>query len=183
MLKKLLCYFIFLISFLLISANSEVYANQKNMTPSIDERFEEVGYKSVDEAVTEFENYFNCEVILPKVSPPISLTHKYGRFSKDMRYDSNNALNIIFVNKNLKDNIYKIDIRPLTNKVNFDNKVSFKGEEYKLKNGNKAIYFEEHQFEFLVFEQNKLQYILGLHKNSSNLEKVELLLRIANSVE
>lgn len=161
---------------ILFSVNEGVHANPKNALPSFEERFAEVGYKPVEESVKEFENYFKRDVKLPEIMPSISFTHKFGRFYEDKKYKANDSLGIMFVNKDLSENVYKIDIRPL------ENKLSFEGEEHTLRDGSKAIYFEDQLFNFLVFEENNLQYILGIHKRVSNIKTPETLIRIANSV-
>ncbi|MEK5422941.1 carbon monoxide dehydrogenase [Viridibacillus sp. FSL R5-0477] len=152
-------------------------ANPIDTPPSFEEKFTEVGYKSVEESVNEFANHLKVDVKLPTIMPPITFTHKFGRFYRDKKYSMNDSLEIIYVNKDIRNNIYKIDIRPLKNKINF------KGKEYALKDGSKGIYFEHLYLNFLVFEKNNLQYILGIHKNVSNIEIPETLVRIANSIE
>ena len=180
MLKKFY-YVISIISItILFSANEGVYANFQNRPPSFEEKFTEVGYKSVEESVKEFENHCKCDVKLPKIMPSISVTHKFGRFYEDKTYGINDSLGIMFVNKDLSENIYKIDIRSLKNKLNFNGK---KGKEYTLQDDTKAIYFEDHLFNFFVFEENNLQYILGIHKKVSNTETPDTLVRLANSVK
>jgi len=57
------------------------------------------------------------------------------------------------VHKDLTNNIYKIDIRPLKNKLDFTNKLNLNGKEYTLQDGAKAIYFEHQLFNFFVFEK------------------------------
>ncbi|MGG0656425.1 carbon monoxide dehydrogenase [Rummeliibacillus pycnus] len=169
---------------ILFSAKEEIYANQQNTplppSPSFEEKFAEAGYKSVEESVKEFENYFNCDVKLPRVTPAISFTHRFGSFYEDKRYNTNHSLDIRYVNKDVRENIYKIDIRPIKNKLNFKGK---EGKEYTLQDGGKAFYFESHQFNFLVFEKNDLQYLLGIYREVTNVEMPNTLVRIANSVE
>ena len=183
MLKKVY-YMISIISvIILFSSNEGVYANQKNTPPTIEETFTEAGFKSVEESVKEFENHFKCDVKLPKFMPSISFTHKFGSFYEDKEYNMNHSLYIRYVNKDVRENIYKIDIRPLKNKLHFKNKLKLNGKEYSLQDGSKAIYFEDHLFNYLVFEKNNLQYLIGIYREVSNVEMPETLLRIANSVE
>lgn len=168
---------------ILFSAKEGVIANPQNTPPSFEEKFTEVGYKSIETSVKEFENHFECDVKLPQIMPSISFTHKFGRFYEDKEYSMNDSLQIMFVNKDLSENIYKIDIRSLKNKLSFKDKLNFKGKEYTLQDGSKAIYFEDHLFNFFVFEKNNLQYILGIYKKVSNTETPDTLVRIANSVK
>ncbi|MFJ8260812.1 carbon monoxide dehydrogenase [Rummeliibacillus sp. NPDC094406] len=181
---KKVYYMISIISIIILfSVNEGVLANQNNTPPSIEETFTEAGYKSVEESVKEFENYFKCEVKLPRLTPSISFTHKFGNFYEDKQYNMNHSLYIMFVNKDIRENIYKIDIRPLKNKLHFNNKLKLNGKEYTLQDGSKAIYFEDLLFNFLVFEKNNLQYLLGIYREVSNLDMPDTLVRIANSVE
>lgn len=177
MLKKVYSIFIISITFLVFFANESVYAIPKNTPPSFEERFVEVGYKSVEEAVKEFENHFKCDVKLPEIMPSISFTHQFGRFFEDKNYNVNDSLKIMFVNKDLSENIYKIEIRPLKNKIDFN------GKEYKLQDGTKAIYFEDKLFDFFVFEKKNLQYLLGIYKEVSNAQTPDILVQIANSIK
>lgn len=164
-----------------LSANEDVYANPQNPPPSFEEKYTQIGYKSVEESVKEFESFFKEDVNLPKITPSISFTHKYGRFYEDKKYDTNDFLEIQFVNKESSENNYKIDIRPLENKLTFKGKSN--QEEYTLQNGTKAIYFEDQLFNFLVFEKNNLQYMLGINKKVSNKVTPDNLVQIANSIE
>lgn len=159
-----------------------VNANSRDTPPSFEEKFTEAGYKSVKAAVKEFENHFKFDVKLPKKLPSIPFTHQYGRFVEDKNYDVNDSLEIRFVNKDLSNNIYKIDVRPLKNKLDFQDKLNLNGKEYTLQDGSKAIYFEHQLFNFLVFEKNNLQYILGISNKVANKVTPETLVLIANSI-
>ncbi len=152
-------------------------SNSDSKPPSFEEKFTEVGYKTVGESVKEFENHMKCEVQLPELMPSIPFTHKFGRFIEDTKDDLNDSLEIRFVNKDVSENIYKMDIRSLNNKLNF------KGKEYALQDGSKGVYFEDYQFNFFVFEKNNLQYVLGIHKKLSNTVTPDTFVRIANSVK
>lgn len=158
-------------------SNKGIYAAEKNSPPSFEEGYEEVGYKSVEEAVAEFESHFQCKVELPEMAPPISFTYQFGRFFEDKRYKLNDNLGIMFVNKDHRKNILKIDIRPVNNKIIFD------GKEYALQYGGKGTYFESHNFHFYVFEKNSLQYLLGIYQEASDMETPDILARIADSVK
>lgn len=114
--------------------------------------------------------------------PPISFTHQFGKFYEDKKYNVNDALSIMFVNKEIKENIYKIEIRSIEHKINFKDKLNFKGKEYTLLNDTKAIYFEDQLFNFFVFEKNNLQYLLGIYKEVTNTDTPYTLVKIANSL-
>lgn len=166
-----------LILAIVIFLSNKIYAAEQNSPPSFEEGYEEVGYKSVEEAVEEFENHFQCKVELPEMAPPISFTHQFGRFYEDKRYKMNDNLGFMFVNEDQRKNIFKIDVRPVNNKITFD------GKEYVLQYGGKGIYFESHIFNFFVFEKNNLQYLLGIHREMSDMKTPDMLVRIADSVK
>ena len=55
--------------------------------------FPEVGYKSVEEAIKEFEDYFKQDLKLPSDNPPLLFTHQFGRFS-NLEGDSNDSFEV-----------------------------------------------------------------------------------------
>ncbi|UAT32937.1 hypothetical protein K7T73_20040 (plasmid) [Bacillus badius] len=67
--------------------------------------------------MTEFEDHFKNDVKLPFKMPSIPFTHMFGRFWEDKEYNINDSLEIEFINEKSPINHYKIDIRPLKNKV------------------------------------------------------------------
>jgi hypothetical protein len=164
-----------------VPANGLVSANTNDKPPSLKEIYTQVGYKTVEEAVKEFENHFKQDVKLPKVRPSIPFTHQFGRFYEDKNYDVNDSLDIEFLNEKSPGNHYKIVIRPLKNKLVFKNR----GEQkmYTLQNGQNAIYFEHQRFNFLVFEKDPWQYMLGINKKVSNEITPDVLVNIANSIQ
>ncbi|MBQ0138318.1 MAG: carbon monoxide dehydrogenase, partial [Kurthia sp.] len=83
---------------------------------------------------------------------------------------------IRYVHENKNENIFKIDIQLL------ENKMIFQGKEYILEDGTRAVYFEREYFNFMVFEKNNLQYIMGISNKISFKETAEELVRIANSI-
>ena len=87
----------------------------------------------------------------------------------------------MFVNKEIKENIYKIEIRSIENKINFKDKFNFKGTEYTLQDDTKAIYFEDLLFKFLSLKNN-LQYLLGIYKEVTNTDTPHTFVNIANSL-
>ena len=174
MTKKLYLFIPVIVMFL---SNIGLHAAEQDLPPSFEEGYEEVGYKSVEVAVKEFEAHFKCKVELPGMVPPISFTHQFGSFFEDKRHRMNDNLSIRFVNKDHRKNIFKIDIRPVHNKITFD------GKEYALQYGGKGIYFEFHDFHFYVFDKNGLQYLLGIHQEVSDIDTPDMLARLADSVK
>jgi hypothetical protein len=155
-------------------------ANPNDKPPSLEEGYAQVGYISVEEAVKEFENHFKQDVKLPKIKPFIPFTHQFGRFYEDKENNINDLLEIKFVNEKTDENNYKIDIRPLDNKIIIKDRDNQKA--YTLKNGQKAIYFEHQLFNFFVFENGNWQYMLGMDKRISKVTP-DKLVEIANSIE
>lgn len=117
---------------------------------------------------------------LPKIKPSIPFTHQFGRFYEDKENNINDLLEIKFVNEKADENNYKIDIRPLKNKIIIKDRDNQKA--YTLKNGQKAIYFEHQLFNFFVFENGNWQYMLGMDKRISKVTP-DILVEIANSIE
>jgi hypothetical protein len=165
-----------------VPTNEIAFASPNDTPPSIDEKFTELGYTSVNEAVKKFENYFKQGVKLPKVRPSIAFTHQFGRFYEDKAYNTNDSLSINFVNEKSPENNYKVDIRPLKNKINFKDRGNQKV--YTLEYGQKAIYMDDGPImNFLVFEKDNWQYFLGIDKKVSNKVTPKVLVDIANSIE
>ena len=171
---------IILIGNLLLGINSGIgNAKAETPVPSFEEQSRKAGYKTVVEAVKEFEGHCKCEVIMPTMLPPIPYTHEFGRTYIDKEWGKNDSLAIRFLNRKERDVVFKIDIR--IDKIDF--KKEFEVKEYTLKDGNKGFYFEKQLFEFFVFEKGELQYSLGISKKVKNIEPQTVLLEIANSVK
>ncbi|MDM5333883.1 carbon monoxide dehydrogenase [Ureibacillus composti] len=167
-------------TFTFVLNNGTIYANLDDTPPSLEGTLSEAGYKSVSEAVEEFENHFSQVVSLPKTEPSIDFTHRFGKFFNDPNYDMNDALSIHFLNESTPENHFKVDIRPIQNKLFFHDRS--KQQALTLSNGQQAIYFENELFNFLVFENNHWQYMLGIDKRVSNKVTTEELVKIANSI-
>ncbi|WP_256239114.1 hypothetical protein [Bacillus sp. EB600] len=76
-----------------------VHASTDDKPPSYEEMYSRFGYKSVDEAVKEFENHFKKDVKLPLRLPPISFTQQFGRFYEDKQFNTNDFLEIEYIRK------------------------------------------------------------------------------------
>jgi len=170
MLKKItfsLCIFLFY--------QTTEHASAHPQPPTFEGKFNEAGYQSVEAAVKEFEQHYS-KVKLPTVLPPFSITHKFGRFYKDHHYGMYDSLNIFYVHNEMKQHIFKMfDL--------FKPKVSFSGKAYILQDGRQGIYFEQLLFNFFVFEESNLHYLLGIYKDSTNQETPNLFVQIANSIK
>jgi hypothetical protein len=182
-LNKSVSLLLFLLSILICVTSNEtiIHAKTNNTLPPLEEMYTQNGYKTVEEAVVEFENHFKKDVKLPFIIPSIPFTHQFGRFTEDKEYDINDSLNIEFINEKSPENHYKIDIRPLKNKITIKDRANQKT--YTLKNGQKATFFVEQNVYFFVFEKDKWQYMLGIDKRLSNKVTAEMLVAIANSID
>ncbi|WP_342472412.1 hypothetical protein MHH70_02015 [Metasolibacillus sp. FSL H7-0170] len=140
----------------------------------------DTGYKEIDKAIAEAEIYFQQSITLPREVPPIEFTHCFGRFIS-LDESPNTYLEIKYINQDLPENHFKIEMRPIIHKIpTNDTHIT---QLLKLNNGSNAIYSTKIQgFHILIFEENEWQYILSLDQRVSH-QAIELLLKIANSVE
>lgn len=182
-LKKVFPLFLYLLGFLILGINDDghVSGNTNDTPPPFEEILLEIGYKTVDVAVDDFEQHFNQELILPLRVPPISFTHYLGRFN-DLEGEVNDTLEVKFISEHFPNNHFKIDVRPLQHKIPFE---KYKSKVFKLKNGNDAIYIENQRFpvNFLVFETVHWQYAFGIDRNVSDVVTPEILVQIADSID
>lgn len=152
----------------------KVTASSQHSVPYYEDHSKRVGYKNVNEAVMEFERDCKCEVKLPSFMPEIIFTHEFASLYKNKINGVNQILQIRFVNRKIKSNNYKIEIRK--------DKMEFEGVEYSLQGGAKGIYFRDNLFGYLAFEKNNLQYIVGLDRNVGNGDTLKVLIDVANSI-
>lgn len=157
-----------------------VHANSDDKPPSYEEMYTQFGYKSIDEAVKEFENHFKNDVNLPLRLPPISFTHQFGRFYEDKQFNTNDFLEIEYISEKSPGHHFYISVRPLKNKITFKNRGDLKV--YTLGNGQKAIYKVDRLFHFLFFETDHWQYTFGFDKRVSSEITPKELIKIANSI-
>ncbi|MCC3357076.1 hypothetical protein [Bacillus sp. REN16] len=160
--------------------NGTVYAITNDEPQPLEEIYPEIGYKTVEEAVKEFEQHFKQDLKLPLRIPPISFTHYFGRFS-DLDGDANDSFEMKFISDKSPENHYKIVVRPVNHKIPIRDKYILKV--FKLKNGNAAKYMEYRSFGALVFERDNWQYMLSIDKRISNKVTPEVLVEIANSID
>lgn len=134
----------------------------------------------MEDALDDFEQHFKQKPKLPLRVPPISFTHQFGRFS-DLDGDNNDSFEVKFINDQLSENHYKIDIRPI--KSNFPIREKYVIKTFELKNGIVATYMTISGFYVLVFERDDWQYMLSIDKRVSDKVTPETLLDIANSID
>lgn len=171
-----------LLSVLLSGINNEtVYANSSDSPQPLEEFLPEIGYKTVESALKEFEQHFKQELKLPLRVPPISFTHHFGRFS-NMDGDMNDHFEVTLISDQSPQNHFKIDVRPNQHKLTFEKYVS---NVFKLENGNDASYIENPSigFNLLVFERDDWQYVFSIDRDVSDKVTPEILIQIANSID
>ncbi|MCM3238829.1 hypothetical protein M3589_13975 [Heyndrickxia oleronia] len=162
-----------------IGSNEKAFANTNYLPRPFEEIFPEVGYKSVEEAIKEFEDYFKQDLKLPLRQPPITFTHRFGRFS-NLEGDSNDSFEVKFISDKSPENHYKINVHPIKHKISIPDKYFLKL--VKLKNGNDATYMNVSGFNILVFERDNWQYFLSIDKRLSRKVTLEMLVEIADSI-
>lgn len=157
-----------------------VFATANDKSSPYEEIYPEIGYKTVEEALNDFEQHFKQRPKLPLRVPPISFTHHFGRFN-NLEGDINDSFEVAFLNDQLSENHYKIIIRPLKHKlVYYDEKIE---QTLILSSGKEAIFSSTLGFNVLVFEIDKWQYSLYIDKKVSDKVTTETLVEIANSIE
>lgn len=170
--KKLIFLYVLGCIFTLNTVQAESYSFEKN--------YFDGGYKEVNKALRESEEYYNRPIALPTEVPPIPFTHIFGRFSKGYG-EANVQFEVTYLNEDLGQNHFDIRIAPV------EYKVEFKGDRikktFKLKDGQDAIFSEIFGFHLLVFEKEGWQYILSLDKRVSEQVLPEKLVDIANSIQ
>jgi len=160
---------------------STVYAVEDDKTSSYEEIYPEIGYKTIDGALDDFEEYFGHKLKLPLRTPPISFTHHFGRFNNYLESEGDESFEVTFINDQNSENHYKIDIRPIKYGIPIREKYVLKT--FKLKNGTIATYMKLSGFNLLVFEREGWQYALNIDKRVSDKVTSEILVDIANSID
>ena len=175
MCKMCSCWLVFFILFCGIFNGTVNAAEDKPRL--LEEIYSEMGYKTVEDAVREFEQHYNNGLKLPPRLPAIDFTHHFGRFN-DLEGEINDSLEIDFINENSAEHHFKINVRPVKYKIPMKAKKII-----KLKNGNDAIYTEVTGFNLFVFERDGWQYIFSIDKKLSDSVTPEVFMEIANSID
>ncbi|MFF2177395.1 hypothetical protein ACFVT8_13110 [Lysinibacillus sp. NPDC058147] len=157
-----------------------IYATANDKPSPYEEIYPEIGYKTVEAALEDFEQHFKQKLKLPLRVPPISFTHHFGRFN-DLDGDINDSFEVTFINDQLSENHYKIYVRPIKNNIPIREKYVVKT--FELKNGSVATYMTISGFNVLVFERDDWQYMLSIDKRVSDKVTPETLIDIANSID
>ncbi|MER2060184.1 MAG: hypothetical protein ABTA16_15295 [Niallia sp.] len=153
-----------------------IYATANDKPGSYEEIYPEIGYKTVEDALGEFEQHFKQKLKLPLRIPPKSFSHHFGRFS-----DLDDSFEVKFINEKLSEGHYTINVRPIKNKILERKKYAVKT--FELKNGIVATYMTVLGFNVLVFEWDDWQYMLNIVKRVSDKVTPETLLDIANPID
>lgn len=153
-----------------------IYATANDKSSPYEEIYPEIGYKTVEAALEDFEQHFKQKLKLPLRVPPISFTHHFGRFG-----DINDSFEVTFINDQLPENHYKINVRSIKNNIPLREKYVVKI--FELKNGSVATYMTISGFNVLVFERDDWQYMLSIDKRVSDKVTPETLIDIANSID
>ncbi|MFJ7917799.1 MULTISPECIES: hypothetical protein [unclassified Lysinibacillus] len=178
-------YFLILLSLGCVLINITIYetvdAKSSDSPQPFEEFFPEVGYKTVESALKDFEKHFNKELKLPLRVPPISFTHHFGRFS-NMDDDMNDEFEVTMISDQFPHNHFKINVRPIQHKIPFEKYIS---NVFKLKNGSAAVYIKNPKFGFdmLVFERDDWQYVFSIDQDVSDKVTSDVLIEIANSID
>lgn len=157
-----------------------VYANSNDKPQPLEEFYPEIGYKTVDEALNEFEKHFNKNLKLPLRVPSINFTHYLGRFN-NLDGEINDSFEVQFISDESPENHYKINVRHSKDKINFSKSEIIKV--YKLKDGQNALYASNRTANVLIFEKGNWQYMLSVDKRVSDKVTPETLVQIANSID
>lgn len=158
-----------------------VYANLNEFQKPLEVILPEFGYKTVQSALKDFEQYYKQELKLPLRVPPISFTHYFGKFS-NVDGDMNDHFQVVMISEKLPQNHFKIDVRPIQYKIPSEKYVS---KVFKLNNGHDASFIDNPDFGFnmLFFERDNWQYIFSIDSDVSDIITPEILVQIANSID
>ena len=170
--------------FILISSmicggySGKAYANSNDKPRTIEENYFEIGYTTVEEAARNYERHFNQDLNLPLRDPPVAFTHVFARFNDT---EGNDTFEMEYISEHSSANHFMINVRPVKAKMKLMDKEVIK--EYRLKDGNKAIFMSVRGANLLVFEKDNLQYRFSVDKRISNEVPPEVLVQIANSID
>ncbi|WP_188207093.1 hypothetical protein [Alkalibacillus aidingensis] len=170
-----------LIAILAMFPTLSVEGQEVDNPKPFEESFPDLGYTTVEEAVGAFEEYYGRSVTLPLRVPPIEFTHQFGRFKNGEENQLGHSLEITFLNEELLINHYKIDIRPLEEKIPIENKETLG--KYSLNYGNEAKYIAIAGFNVFVFEKEGWQYMISIDRRITELITPDNLVDIANSID
>ncbi|MBX0359803.1 hypothetical protein [Halobacillus sp. Nhm2S1] len=146
----------------------------------LEDFYAEYGYKSLDEAVKEFEQQMKMKVTLPKKLPSLAFTHVLARVNR-LGGSENLELNVEYLNEHVPENHFNVDIRPAENKLFIHEKRII--EQVRLKTGGKGIFVKVPGFHVFVFETEQWQYRLSMDQRVADHFFPDELVEIANTID
>ncbi len=159
----------------------KIFANTISEDKTYEEMYPEIGYKTIEEAIKEFEQHFDQDFKLPLRLPPISFTHHFGKFN-DSEGEMNDFLELEYIHDSSPENHYYIFVKPIEHKLKIKDKRIIN--RYHLKNGNEAVFLTiSESIVGLAFERDGWQYMLSIPKALSKKVTPERLVEIANSID
>ncbi|MYL51365.1 hypothetical protein GLV98_17975 [Halobacillus litoralis] len=153
---------------------------QVDQPQPLEDFYAEYGYKSLDEAVKEFEQHTKMNVYLPKKLPSLAFTHVLARVHR-LGGNENVELNVEYLNEHVPENHYNVDIRPAEQKLFIHEKRII--EQVRLKTGEKGVFVKVPGFHVFIFETEQWQYRLSMDQRVSNQFFPDQLVEIANSID
>ncbi|MGF9977856.1 hypothetical protein ABE042_07875 [Viridibacillus arvi] len=163
--------------------NGKAYANSNCQPQTIEESYLAIGYKSVDEALRDFEHHYKQDLQLPLRVPPVVFTHVFARTNNG---DGSDFFEMEYINEQSSENRFLINVGE-KGKFKLMEKEVIK--EFRLKGGNTAYFLSIRGPDsirgsnLLVFEKGTLQYRFSIDKKISEKITPEILVQIANSID
>lgn len=153
---------------------------QVDQPKPLEEFYAEYGYKSLEEAVKEFEQQMKRGVALPKKLPSLAFTHVLARVNR-LGGNGNVELNVEYLNEHVPENHFNVDIRPTENKLLIHEKRII--EQVRLESGGKGKFVKVPGFHVFIFETEELQYRLSMDQRVTDQFLPDELVEIANSIK
>ena len=159
--------------------NGKVYANSNFQPRTIEESYLDIGYKSVGEALKDFEHHYKQELQLPLRIPPVVFTHVFAR---TIEGDKGDLFEMEFINEKSYKEKFLICVAPKDSYEVLDKYVI---NEFRLRSGDTAYLLDiaKGNTILLIFEKDNLQYRFSIDKRISEKITPEILVQIANSID
>ncbi len=172
----------FLLSFTLIMGITTGLAQAQK---PFEKSWYDLGYTSIEKALTACERLFQRDIVLPTRVPPMVFTHQFGRCYHDTDENgANNEFSAEYVHEKRSGVRYSITVRP----AKFGMKLIQKRIKhvYTLQNQAKAILYrirDDVPLYILILEKDGWQYRLMLDDGGLNQASSDILLGIANTIQ
>ena len=167
------------LAFLILFTSGTIYAQAIDKPKPPEEFYPQFGYKTIGEAIEEFENHTGANVQLPLRIAPLAFTHAFGRFN-DIGGEINHSLDIKYLNEDLPENHFKINIRSIKNKTKINDRQILK--KVPLNSEKEGMFIEIPGFNVLVVETEQWQYMISVDQRVSNKVSYNELVKIADGV-